>query len=545
MARLDALRQALPQAVGEIAKQLTISSGQAVQGKIVRVEVVLPETARQTQVASPEESETHRAAVPFDLFTSGAGQPGGRTEAQSIAWLSKALAPPKAAVGEASATVLLPDEGEPATVPLSDGLRLTVSRLPGAQTAESATIVLTLSGDTDESPVLTVKLSFSVLSGSRLEEPAATLMAGKTATESLQPAIGPGLRNPQSEANLGLLRPQPGVSPSVVQLQPAPLPAAGPDWHALGEQKAGPARGIQVAATADQAGLKSNLPQPVTPGDPPREAVSPVLRQVGLLPAMPLDETTTAKAAAVQASSGSVNKGTAVEFAKVRLNPLAVSAGNPAAEAADAKPALKPNAPAITAVEVAEAAPAADKPAVPGADGPDGRPPTTTAPTPQIGLGDSQTSPALPPQLLQFTSPVPQPDYSGALRAALGRINELVQHYKAAGEGLYNAQLELDPPALGKLFINVLVRGDNVAIQVAAVSPASREQLQAGAAQLRQGLIDSGLNVAEMRIVSLDPEDGQSGAGHDSSSQQEGQGNQRGNKSAPRWEPPQKVASSA
>jgi flagellar hook-length control protein FliK len=162
------------------------------------------------------------------------------------------------------------------------------------------------------------------------------------------------------------------------------------------------------------------------------------------------------------------------------------------------------------------------------------------------------------PQLLQFSNPAAGPvGYTDALRAMFPRIAELAQHYQQYGNGLYHAQLELDPPALGKVYVNIAVRGETVSLQLAVLSPASKEQLAAGSAQLRQSLQDAGLNVADMRIVSLDPEERDASGEKQTGGNQPGRQGQQGQsaedaraqaqalKSAPRWEAALKTAGAA
>jgi len=185
-------------------------------------------------------------------------------------------------------------------------------------------------------------------------------------------------------------------------------------------------------------------------------------------------------------------------------------------------------------------------------------------PAPQVTPGPEPQPEADPqviqvsPQLLQFSSPAAgQAGYAEALRAMFPRIAEVAQHYQQYGNGLYHAQLELDPPALGKVLVNIAVRGETVSLQLAVLSPASKEQLAAGSAQLRQSLQDAGLNVAEMRIVTLDPEErdasGEKQTGGNQPDRQHEQGQTAEDaralaaaiKSAPRWEAALKTAGAA
>lgn len=117
----------------------------------------------------------------------------------------------------------------------------------------------------------------------------------------------------------------------------------------------------------------------------------------------------------------------------------------------------------------------------------------------------------LPMQLLQFASSqaATQP-YTGLQYAELTQqlLAETAQA-RAAGNGLYHARLELNPPELGQMYVNISVRGETVSLQLAVVSAAPREQLRESLNQLHQSLAEAGLDVVELRVVTLDEQQDQ------------------------------------
>lgn len=116
----------------------------------------------------------------------------------------------------------------------------------------------------------------------------------------------------------------------------------------------------------------------------------------------------------------------------------------------------------------------------------------------------------LPVQLMQFSSrELTLRPYAGLeFHELAGRLLEHAAAARSQGDGLYRLTLELNPPSLGRMSVNIAVRGDNVALQLAVASAVPREQLKGNLAALRQSLEEAGLNVVELRVVTVDP-DGQ------------------------------------
>lgn len=536
LAQLEKLRRLLPLLGPRLAAQAEAAGDKAVtasfsqiQARLLQpVQVTLPSGQSAADLAGKLQAGTAMAL----RSSAGAQDPG--PEAQSILWLQQTLT---ASGDPATPPVAIPAIQPPArtvTLELPEGLRLTVDKLPPGVAPSQEEFLVTLQSATEDSPAISAKLTLSFLSAPEVRAVTAPPVGnpGESAEQPL-PVLQTSPPIAESQANGQSLRP--ALSSEYWRID------AGSFSQLDGrEASRPPAVATRLAVQSDAAGTAEARPG---------LRVSQTIKQVALMPAVLVSPAPADLKSVQPLVTTAASGGLAAEFARLRLQQPPTAANSPVTGKPAAVAVVKATAPATSPVQaLPQGSPSEPDPQDPGAAVPKTSPAPTALTHPQPGVGDSQSSPLLPPQLLQFTVQLPQPDYSSALRSTLDRINTLVQHYKAAGDGLYNAQLELDPPALGKLFINVLVRGDNVAIQVAAVSPASREQLQAGAAQLRQGLIDSGLNVAEMRIVTLDPDDSESGPGHGGASQQQGQsgqGGQQGGKSTPRWEPPQKVASSA
>jgi len=127
------------------------------------------------------------------------------------------------------------------------------------------------------------------------------------------------------------------------------------------------------------------------------------------------------------------------------------------------------------------------------------------------------------PQLMQFTGNTFEvSQYTGLQYLELAaQIQEQVAQARSVGNGLYNAHLNLNPPSLGKMFVNISVRGEAVALQIAVASTVPREQLKDSLDALRQSLEDSGLYVVELMVVEVDGDEGQSSQ-QQTSSQDEG-----------------------
>jgi flagellar hook-length control protein FliK len=116
----------------------------------------------------------------------------------------------------------------------------------------------------------------------------------------------------------------------------------------------------------------------------------------------------------------------------------------------------------------------------------------------------------LPAQLMQFSGrELDVRTYSGLeFRDLAGKLLEQANAARSQGDGLYRTTLDLNPPSLGRMSVNIAVRGDNVALQLAVASSVPREQLKGNLAALQQSLEEAGLNVVELKVVTVDP-DGQ------------------------------------
>jgi flagellar hook-length control protein FliK len=121
------------------------------------------------------------------------------------------------------------------------------------------------------------------------------------------------------------------------------------------------------------------------------------------------------------------------------------------------------------------------------------------------------------PQLMEFVGTrFETAQYAGLEYLEMAqRIMERVSAARSAGNGLYNAHLDLNPPNLGKMFVNISVRGDAVALQIAVAATVPREQLKDSLEALRQSLEDEGLYVVELQVHEV------SGDEHGSNSQQQ------------------------
>jgi hypothetical protein len=135
--------------------------------------------------------------------------------------------------------------------------------------------------------------------------------------------------------------------------------------------------------------------------------------------------------------------------------------------------------------------------------------------TGQLPLSPAQPAAGLNPHLLQFTLPsLPASGPAGLDYAELAqRVLGATQNAQQQGDGLYQAKLELNPPGLGRLYANIAVRDGQVAVQLAVASPAPRRQLEASLAGLKRSLEDAGLDVAGLRVVTLDTEQDGGGTG--------------------------------
>lgn len=130
--------------------------------------------------------------------------------------------------------------------------------------------------------------------------------------------------------------------------------------------------------------------------------------------------------------------------------------------------------------------------------------PNTDAATPGVAFN------ALPAQLMQFSGREFEiKPYAGLQFSELtAKLLEQATTARSQGDGTYQATLDLNPPSLGRMSVNIAVRGDSVALQLAVASSAPREQLKGNLAALQRSLEDAGLHVIELQVVTVDP-DGQ------------------------------------
>jgi len=122
-------------------------------------------------------------------------------------------------------------------------------------------------------------------------------------------------------------------------------------------------------------------------------------------------------------------------------------------------------------------------------------------------LPEGKAMPGLSAQLMQFSGRTfDARPYAGLqFRAAAGQILNQVLDSQRAGDGVYRATLELHPPDLGRINVQILVRGESVSLQIAVASPPRKEQLKDGLSALQRSLEDAGLNVTELKVVTIDP----------------------------------------
>jgi flagellar hook-length control protein FliK len=150
---------------------------------------------------------------------------------------------------------------------------------------------------------------------------------------------------------------------------------------------------------------------------------------------------------------------------------------------------------------------------------------------PAVVLSDSAMAPAavaadsVPTQLMQFSgSRFEVIPFSGLQYLELAeRVMGRVAGAKASGNGNYHARLDLNPPNLGKLVVNISVRGDSVALQLACLSNVPKEQLKDSLEALRQSLEDAGLNVTELRIDEVDADEERNSGGQGQENAHDGQ----------------------
>jgi hypothetical protein len=130
----------------------------------------------------------------------------------------------------------------------------------------------------------------------------------------------------------------------------------------------------------------------------------------------------------------------------------------------------------------------------------------------------------LPDQLLQFSAPAAGSGVSGyALDEIQQQLMERVRDLRKAGDGLYNIKLDLYPKELGRMIVNIAIRGSNVAMQMAVVNQDPRPELKRSLAELKKSLEDEGLSVVDLRVISLGDKEGR-GSGSGSKSTSDGAG---------------------
>ena len=129
-----------------------------------------------------------------------------------------------------------------------------------------------------------------------------------------------------------------------------------------------------------------------------------------------------------------------------------------------------------------------------------------------------QATAVLPDNLLQFSAPPPGSGVGGyAMDEIQQQLMERVSELRKAGDGLYNIKLDLYPKELGRMIVNISVRGDNVAMQLAVVNQGVRPELQRELDDLRRSLEEEGLSVIDMQVISLGEKKGRnSGTGNKS-----------------------------
>ncbi len=164
---------------------------------------------------------------------------------------------------------------------------------------------------------------------------------------------------------------------------------------------------------------------------------------------------------------------------------------------------LEPQPTAVTAATASFTALSASRSATRTADG-------EATPTASASSVGGLVFGQLPAQLMQFSGrEFNIRPYAGLeFRELAGKLLAQTAAARSQGDGLYRMTLDLNPPSLGRMSVSIAVRGDNVALQLAVASTAPREQLKGNLAALQQSLEEAGLNVVELKVVTVDP-DGQ------------------------------------
>jgi flagellar hook-length control protein FliK len=73
------------------------------------------------------------------------------------------------------------------------------------------------------------------------------------------------------------------------------------------------------------------------------------------------------------------------------------------------------------------------------------------------------------------------------------------------------AQLQLDPPNLGRVQVSLAVQGNTVALQLSTSNLNARRELRESLAALKQSLTEAGLQVTDIEIVAQASQPGAAG----------------------------------
>lgn len=144
-----------------------------------------------------------------------------------------------------------------------------------------------------------------------------------------------------------------------------------------------------------------------------------------------------------------------------------------------------------------------------GSQTPSGSQPGSSAPQPVVGKGVSMViDRPTPAGIKSETSKEPSPT----------AIEQVVRVVRAQiGERQSHARLQLQPPELGQLRIDVRITGKSVQIHIQSQTQVAHQMLQARAGELRQALESQGLNVERTQFEIREPsQSAQSHARHDS-----------------------------
>jgi flagellar hook-length control protein FliK len=115
--------------------------------------------------------------------------------------------------------------------------------------------------------------------------------------------------------------------------------------------------------------------------------------------------------------------------------------------------------------------------------------------------------------LLQFSSDLaPERQASGTLAVArlAQQLQRLTADAQAAQAESLRTELQLDPPHLGRVNVQLALQGSAVAVQLNAAGNSARRELRESLAAIRQGLVEAGLEITDITIVeqSAEPHSG-------------------------------------